>query len=259
MLTTSFLATESAQARRRSRGERSNRHSLGRGRDLAVSDANDILGRVLRSRVVAIIRGSRLGDVRSILSALSEGGISAVEVAMNSEGALEAIELAREEFSDRFVVGAGTVLDPLSARAAILAGAEFLLSPVLSESVIEICHRYSKLAVPGVLSPSEVSEALRLGCRIVKIFPATIFGPQYVRDIKQLFPGVHLMPVGGVSLDNVSLFMRSGAAAVGVGSQLVNMRWVSSGDFARIVDTAAAFCSRARHDSQDSMQVSTSM
>ncbi len=218
-----------------------------------MSDANDILGRVLRSRVVAIIRGSRLGDVRSILSALSEGGVSAVEVAMNSEGALEAIEFAREEFSDRFVVGAGTALDSISARSAILAGAEFLLSPVLSESVIETCHRYSKLAVPGIVSPFEVSQAQRLGCRLVKIFPATAFGPQYVQDIQQLFPGVHLMPVGGVSLDNVGLFMSSGAAAVGVGSQLVNMRWVSSGDFVRIAETAAAFCSRARLDTNDSM------
>ena len=171
---------------------------------------------------------------------------------MNSEGALDAIELASEEFSDRFVVGAGTVLDSISARSAILAGAEFLLSPVLSESVIETCHRYSKLAVPGVVSPFEVSQAQRLGC-VVKIFPATTFGPQYVQDIKQLFPGVHLMPVGGVSLDNVGLFMSSGAAAVGVGSQLVNMRWVSSGDFVRIAETAAAFCSRARLDTNDSM------
>jgi 2-dehydro-3-deoxyphosphogluconate aldolase/(4S)-4-hydroxy-2-oxoglutarate aldolase len=221
-----------------------------------VGDANGILGRVLKSRVVAILRGFGLGEVRSILSALSDGGITAVEVALNSEGALDAIELARDEYSDRFVVGAGTVLDSASARSAILAGAEFLLSPVLSENVIETCHQYSKLAVPGVLSPFEVSEAQRLACPLVKVFPASVFGPQYVRDTKRLFPGVHLMPVGGVSLDNIGLFMSSGASAVGVGSQLVNRRWVSSGDFERIVGAAAELCSRARLDTEGSMQAS---
>lgn len=207
--------------------------------------SRSILRRIERARVIAIVRGVALESIRSVLSALRDGGISAVEIALNSEDALPAIRVASEEYADAFAIGAGTALDPKTAVSAILAGADYLLSPVTSADVIETCCRYSKLAVPGICSPTEALQAHELGCPLVKVFPAAVLGPQYLRELRSELPRVDLMPVGGITLHNLDAFLDSGALAVGVGSQLVNPRWVAAGEFNRVAEAARSFVQRA--------------
>ena len=143
-------------------------------------------------------------------------------------------------------VGAGTVLDTESARAAILAGADFLLSPTLSVRAIEICNRYSKLMIPGVLTPTEILTAWEAGARLLKVFPAGTFGPQYFKDVKGPLPQVELMPGGGVSLENAGCFIRSGAHSLGVGNQLVNPSLVQQGLFQEVTKRAGEFVGHVR-------------
>jgi len=163
---------------------------------------------------------------------------------MNTLGALRMIEAIKAAFGDRMIIGAGTVLDPESARDSIQAGADFILSPTLSTSVIELCNRYSKLAVPGVLTPTEILTAWEAGAQLVKVFPARVFGPEYINDIKGPLPQVEIMPVGGISLENAQDFMKNGAFALGIGSALVNPAWAREGRFDRIYEMAKEFVSR---------------
>lgn len=214
--------------------------------DAAVTPSSTTLRRIEQARVIAIVRGVALENTRPVLSALRDGGIAAVEIALNSEDALAAVRVASEEYGDAFVVGAGTALDSETARSAILAGADYLLSPVTSAEVIETCCRYSKLAVPGVFSPTEALQAQELGCPLVKVFPAAVLGPEYLEVLRDSLPQVHLMPVGGIALHNVDAFFDAGALAVGVGSQLVNPRWVAAGELHRITETARSFARKPR-------------
>jgi 2-dehydro-3-deoxyphosphogluconate aldolase/(4S)-4-hydroxy-2-oxoglutarate aldolase len=138
-------------------------------------------------------------------------------------------------------VGSGTVLDPETARAAILAGADFILSPTLSTKVIEVCHRYGKLAIPGVFTPTEILTAWEAGARLVKVFPARVLGPEFLKDVKGPLSQVELMPVGGVSKENAADFIHCGAHSLGIGSQLVNVSRVKQGQFGEIAEKAAEF------------------
>ncbi len=199
-----------------------------------------------QSGVIAIIRGISEEKIGETVQALYDGEVRAVEIALNTSGALRMIEKVKADFGGKMCVGAGTVLDTESARAAILAGADFLLSPTLSVRVIEICNRYSKLMVPGVLTPTEILTAWEAGARLLKVFPAGTFGPQYFKDVKGPLPQVELMPVGGVSLENAGCFIRSGAHSLGVGNQLVNPSLVQQGLFQEITKRAGEFVGHVR-------------
>jgi 2-dehydro-3-deoxyphosphogluconate aldolase/(4S)-4-hydroxy-2-oxoglutarate aldolase len=139
------------------------------------------------------------------------------------------------------LVGAGTVLDPETARAVILAGAEFVVSPTLNLGVIEVCRRYSKIVIPGTFTPTEILTAWEAGADIVKVFPATVGGPQYLRDIKGPLPQIRLMPTGGVNLENTPDFIRAGAVAVAAGTSLVDKKAVKEKNYDLITETARKF------------------
>jgi 2-dehydro-3-deoxyphosphogluconate aldolase/(4S)-4-hydroxy-2-oxoglutarate aldolase len=200
-----------------------------------------ILQRLGECRLVSIVRGVNEKDAIPTAEALCRGGIYAVEITMNTTGALRMIEVIKAAYGDRMIIGAGTVLDSENAANAINAGADFILSPTLSTKVIEICNRYSKLAVPGVLTPTEILTAWEAGAQLVKVFPARVFGPKYIKDIKGPLPQVEIMPVGGVTLENASDFMNNGAYALGIGTALVNPKWTNQGDFEKVTQAAAAF------------------
>ncbi|HHY82928.1 MAG TPA: bifunctional 4-hydroxy-2-oxoglutarate aldolase/2-dehydro-3-deoxy-phosphogluconate aldolase [Clostridiales bacterium] len=196
-------------------------------------------------KLVSIVRGIQEDKIVPAAEALYNGGIRAIEVTLNTPGALRMIEVVKASFGDRMIVGAGTVLDSETAASAIRSGADFILSPTLSLKVIETCCRYSKLAVPGVLTPTEILTAWEAGAQLVKVFPARVFGPEYIKDIKGPLPQVEIMPVGGVSLNNAADFMKCGAYALGIGTALANPVWVNQGDFQKVTQAAADFVRQA--------------
>lgn len=179
------------------------------------------LDRLISTGVVAVIRADSGEQLVSVCRALGAGGVSACEITMTTPGALEAIALASRELGDAALVGAGSVLDAATARAAILAGARFIFSPVFNLEIIQMAHRYDCVAVPGAMTPTEILAAWSAGADVVKVFPANPFGPQYLRDIHGPLPQVKLTPTGGVDLTTAADWIRAGAVAVGVGSSLV--------------------------------------
>ena len=201
---------------------------------------------LLQGGIVAILRGVSPASLPAVLQALLDGGVSNVEITLNTPGALDMIAQAKEHFGDRMIVGAGTVLDAPSARAAIDQGADFVLSPTLDVSVIQTCHTYNKIAVPGVLTPTEALTAWQAGAPIIKIFPAGAMGPGYIKDLLGPLPQLCLMPVGGVTLGNAAAFIRSGAAALGIGSDLVHKQLVEQQKFDEITRRAQSFLEAVR-------------
>ena len=179
------------------------------------------IDRIEQSGIIAIVRFDRSEELVRVARAVSEGGVNVIEFTMTIPSALRTIEEAAQELGDQVLIGAGTVLDPETARAAILAGAEFIVAPTLNRQVIELCHRYDKVVIPGAYTPTEILSAWEWGADFVKVFPAEIGGPAYFKAVRAPLPQVKLIPVGGVSLDNTAEFIRAGAAAIAVGGNLV--------------------------------------
>ena len=191
--------------------------------------------------VVAVIRTQDGGELVSICEALVAGGVLAVEITMTSPGALEAIYQASKVLGGKAIIGAGSVLDGETARAALLAGADFLVSPVLRQDVITMAKRCGKIVIPGAFSPSEILTAWEAGADVVKVFPATKLGPEFFKDIRGPLPQVKLTPTGGVNLGNLGQFLQAGAVFVGVGSALVNRDIVARRDWAALSVLAAQY------------------
>jgi len=196
--------------------------------------------------VVAIVRVGNTKDAVEVCKAVIKGGVKPVEVTMTTPGAIEAIMEFKDVAQDDTIVGAGTVLDPETARTAILAGAEFIVSPTLNLGVIEVCHRYGKIVIPGAFSPTEILAAWEAGADIVKVFPAGVVGPQYIRDIMGPLPQIRLSPVGGVNLENTPHFIRAGAVAVSVGTSLVDQKALSQKKYEIITENAERFIEAVR-------------
>lgn len=196
--------------------------------------------------VVAVIRLQDSSKLRAVVQALAAGGVKALEVTMTVPRAIELIGEIAPTLPPDFVIGAGTVVDPDTAHAAILAGARFIVGPVLRPAVIEVCHRYDVAVMPGCFSPTEILTAWEAGADVVKVFPATALGPSYFKDIRGPLPNVKLMPTGGVSLDNAGDWIRAGAVAIGVGTALVDAKLVAAGDFASITERAGRFVDAVR-------------
>lgn len=203
--------------------------------------STEILHALYQSGVVSIVRGIEKASLLKTVEALRAGGITAVEITLNTPSALEMIAQVKEKFGSEMSVGAGTVLDAETARSAILSGADFVLSPTLDVGMIRMCLTYGKVPVPGVFTPTEALAAWQAGAPVIKIFPAGSVGPAYIKDLKGPLPQLRLMPVGGVSLDNAAAFIRSGAFALGVGSDLVNKAEVKAGNFEAITEKAKKF------------------
>ncbi len=199
------------------------------------------LDRVLNCGIVAIIRATSGEQLVSVAEALYDGGIDVIEVTFTVPGVLDVISAVRKRLGDKVLLGAGTVLDPESARAALLAGAEFLVSPTVNLDVIKMCRRYDKLMMCGAYTPTEILTAWEAGSDIVKVFPADIGGPAYLKAIKGPLPQVRLMPTGGVNLETLPKFIEAGACAVGLGSQLVEKNAVEQGNVARIRELAQQY------------------
>jgi len=181
--------------------------------------------------VVAVIRLKDAGKLRGVIDALAKGGVRALELTMTIPGAVDLIREITPTLPNGFLVGAGTVTDADTARAVIDAGAQFVVGPVLRPDVIRACHERDIAAIPGCFSPTEILTAHEAGADIVKIFPATMLGPQFIRDVRAPLPQLKLMPTGGVTLDNAGDWVRAGAVAVGVGSALVDVKAIDAGRF----------------------------
>ncbi|UOQ87232.1 bifunctional 4-hydroxy-2-oxoglutarate aldolase/2-dehydro-3-deoxy-phosphogluconate aldolase [Gracilibacillus salinarum] len=181
----------------------------------------ETLQKIYQHKLVAIIRGVAPKDVIDVTKALYEGGIRTLEITADTPKVLEIIEKVRTEFDDQMIVGAGTVLDAETARAAIMAGSQFIFSPTVDVDTIKLTKRYGIVSIPGAMTPTEILTAYENGGDLIKVFPATILGPTYLKDMKGPLPHIPLMPTGGVNLDNISEYFKVGAKAAGLGSALV--------------------------------------
>jgi 2-dehydro-3-deoxyphosphogluconate aldolase / (4S)-4-hydroxy-2-oxoglutarate aldolase len=197
--------------------------------------------------VVAVIRLKDPARLRAVVDAMAEGGVRALEVTMTVPRAVELIRELAPTLPNGFLLGAGTVTDAATARAVIDAGASFVVGPVFRPDVIAACHERDVPAMPGCLTPTEILAAHDCGADIVKVFPATMLGPQFIRDVRAPLPQVKLMPTGGVTLDNAGDWIRAGAVAVGVGSALLDAKAIESGRYdvitanaRRVVENVAA-------------------
>ncbi len=202
---------------------------------------DDDLKRVLDRKIIAVVRlpsGEQLIDVAEALLA---GGVDVLEITFTVPKATAVLETVADRMGDRVLLGAGTVLDTETARAALLAGAEYLVSPTLNLDVIEMARRYGKLVMPGAFTPTEILKAWEAGADIVKVFPSDVTGPKYLKAVRGPLPQVRLMPTGGVNLDTAADFLAAGASALGVGGSLVEPKAVAAGDFERITSLASQY------------------
>jgi 2-dehydro-3-deoxyphosphogluconate aldolase / (4S)-4-hydroxy-2-oxoglutarate aldolase len=199
------------------------------------------LNRVQQSGIVAILRVPTSDQLASVARALFEGGIDVIEVTFTVPNALEILAAVKKDLGNRVLLGMGTVLDPESARAALLAGAEFIVSPSLNLDVIRLCHRYDKVVMPGAFTPTEILAAWEAGADVVKVFPSDVVGPSYLKALRGPFPQIRLMPTGGVSLETLPEFIKAGACAVGVGGSVVEPQAIRDGNFTRLRELAAQY------------------
>jgi 2-dehydro-3-deoxyphosphogluconate aldolase/(4S)-4-hydroxy-2-oxoglutarate aldolase len=201
----------------------------------------DQLRKVLDCGIVAVVRSPDSRQLVEVARALADGGVTVVEITMSVPSALDVVRQVRDALGDRVLLGAGTVLDPETARAALLAGAEYLVAPTVNLDVIRLCRRYDKLVMPGAFTPTEILTAWEAGADVVKVFPAEVVGPPFFKALRGPLPQIRLMPTGGVDLTTAADFLKAGACCLGVGSQLVEPRAVAERNFDRIRDLARQY------------------
>lgn len=187
-----------------------------------------------RSGVVAVIRMKDPDKVQAVVDAIAEGGVRAIEVTMTVPNAVALIAALAPRMPKGFTFGAGTVLDAETAAKVIDAGAQFIVSPVFRRSLITACHERGVPVTPGCFTPTEILDAWEAGADIVKVFPATVLGPGYIKDVRAPLPQVKLMPTGGVTVENAGEWIKAGAVAVGVGSALLDTKAIDAGDYAAL-------------------------
>ncbi len=205
----------------------------------------NVLHRIIDSGLVAIIRADVSDHAARIAEACARGGVAALEVTFTVPGAAKVIEsLSREYKPQEMIIGAGTVLDPETARIAILSGAQFVVSPALNNDTARLCNRYQIPHMPGTGTVKEIIDAMEAGADIIKIFPSEGLGPGFVKAVRSPLPQAQLMPTGGVSLDNVSDWIKAGCVAVGVSGHLTGMK--AANDSKAITDLAKEFLEKIR-------------
>lgn len=201
---------------------------------------SQIINEIMESGVVAVIRAESEEQGVKIVDAVKAGGVKALEVTMTVPGAVDIIkELSKKYKGDDVILGAGTVLDPETARACILAGAQYVVSPSLNVDTVKLCNRYKVPVMPGIMTIKDAIEALELGVDILKVFPGSAFGPSIISAFKGPVPQGDYMPTGGVSLSNVKDWIKAGAVAVGTGGELT--KGAKTGDYALVTETAKKF------------------
>jgi 2-dehydro-3-deoxyphosphogluconate aldolase / (4S)-4-hydroxy-2-oxoglutarate aldolase len=205
-------------------------------------NAKEILGVITDVALVPVVRTSTAEQAIQSVEAIYNGGVRAAEITMTVPGAVRALEKLADRFGDKILLGAGTVLDPETARICMLAGAEFLVCPSLRPATIEMAKRYSKVVCPGALTPTEVLAAWEAGADAVKIFPCgNVGGAKYIKALKGPFPQIEMIPTGGVNLETVGDFLKAGACAVGVGGELVDAKCMKEGRYDVIEERARQF------------------
>jgi 2-dehydro-3-deoxyphosphogluconate aldolase / (4S)-4-hydroxy-2-oxoglutarate aldolase len=191
--------------------------------------------------IIAIMRAQNSDQLIAAADAIQRGGVRVIEVTMTTPGALEVIAEAKRRYGTEVLFGAGTVLDPETARSAILAGADYIVAPTLNFKTIALCKRYSIPIIPGCYSPTEMLTAWEAGADMIKLFPASLGGPDLVKSILAPLPQLQIVPVGGVTLSNTAEFIEKGAAALGVGNNLINQKLIDAGDLNELARRASAF------------------
>ncbi|WP_059105501.1 bifunctional 4-hydroxy-2-oxoglutarate aldolase/2-dehydro-3-deoxy-phosphogluconate aldolase [Shouchella shacheensis] len=204
------------------------------------------LDTLLSSGVVAVMRKLPAEDVEEIAQALVDGGVSGLEVTVDSEDAFGAIRRLREKFGEEVVIGAGTVLDSETAVVAIEGGAEFIFAPTLSEGTIRAAKRYGKIVIPGVFTPTEALQATEWGADVVKVFPADSVGPGFIKAVNGPLGQIKMMPTGGVDLDTIESFIKAGAVAVGAGGSLLDKSLIAAKDWNGLREHAVRFVEKVK-------------
>ena len=212
-----------------------------------MSNKLEIISAIKKYKICAIIRGAEAEKAVKIAQSLFDGGIKLIEVTFNTDKAIEMIKAIKRTMGDKMYVGAGTVLDQETAILAINAGAEFILSPSISEGMIKVCNRYGKVAIPGIMTPSEAVRAMELGADILKLFPAGELGPEYLKSIRSPLNHIEFIAVGGINLENAKSFMKSGAIGLGIGSSLVDNSLVINSKFTELEKRANSFVKLLAH------------
>jgi 2-dehydro-3-deoxyphosphogluconate aldolase/(4S)-4-hydroxy-2-oxoglutarate aldolase len=206
------------------------------------------IARIREVGVNPIVRVASAEDAYRVAEALIEGSIGIAEITMTVPNATRVMERVAERFGEKVLLGAGTILDPESCRAALLAGADFIVTPSLDARVIEVARRYSKVCIPGALTPTEVVAAWQAGADLVKIFPCgPVGGPQYIKALRAPLPHIDFVPTGGVNLETTPEYIKAGAAAVAVGGELVDAKALREGRLDVITSTARKFVEAVRN------------
>jgi 2-dehydro-3-deoxyphosphogluconate aldolase/(4S)-4-hydroxy-2-oxoglutarate aldolase len=229
-------------------GSRHNRS----GDTIIVMTKQQVLSSIIDIGIVPVVRTTSMETAVRAIEAIYHGGIRAAEITMTVPGAVKALERVADAFGDKIVLGAGTVLDPETARVCMLAGAEFFVTPSLKPATIEMARRYSKVICPGALTPTEVLTAWEAGADVVKVFPCgNVGGPKYIKALKGPFPQIEMIPTGGVNLETAAEFLKAGACAVAVGGELVDAKLIQDNRFDLIEERARQYLSviaQARRD-----------
>lgn len=205
-------------------------------------DKKQIVEQIESLGLVPVVRASSAEEAMQAIEAIKAGGVNVLEITMTVPGAVKVIEKVADKYGSDVLVGAGTVLDPETARACLLAGAQFIVSPALNLDTISLCQRYSAPICPGVLTPTEVITAWSAGADFVKVFPAgAVGGASYIKNLKGPFPQIKIIPTGGVSLKTAADFITAGASALGVGTDLVDVKAIREGNAQLVTERAQQF------------------
>ncbi len=205
-------------------------------------EKRDVFNRMVSEGLIPVIRVTSAAEAIDVADAIKEGGGSLIEITMSVQGAIDVIKELTRKYKEDILVGAGTLLDSETGRAALLAGAQFLVTPMLNLDIIELAHRYSVVVMPGAMTPTEILTAWNAGADMVKVFPAAqLGGPDYIKALRGPFPQVLYVPTGGVNLQNTGAFIKAGAAAVGAGGELVDKKAVKEKNFSVITENTRAF------------------
>ena len=211
-----------------------------------MSTKADIISRLLNPGIIAVVRAKRTGQVVPLAEALVAGGVIAVEVTMTTPDAIAAIREVKQKLGARALIGVGTVLDAVTCRAAIEAGAEFVVSPIVRPELVPICHAANVPVMLGAYTPTEAQLAHEAGADFVKIFPADGLGPKYIRNLLAPLPHLRLVPTGGVDLNTIADFLKAGCAAVGAGGSLITVKILETDNWPELTRLAAQFVAAAR-------------
>jgi len=210
-------------------------------------EKREVLNRMISEGLIPVIRVTSAQEAIDVADAIKEGGVTSIEITMSVHGAIDVIKDLTKKYKDEIVMGAGTVLDPETGRAALLAGAQFIVSPTLNLDLIQLAHRYSAVVIPGAMTPTEILTAGNAGADMVKVFPAAqLGGPEYIKALRGPLPQILLVPTGGVNLQNAGAFIKAGCVALGAGGELVDKKALKEKKFNILTENARAFLKAIR-------------